>query len=174
MTHLAARYAGEFGVPPSRVMGSGTMLDTARFRVLWGVAWGSIPAYPRLRGRGAWRFGGVDLVTGHCWWHATGRVLSPARGGTGRAVRRQIDDLVRNAAYDIIEGKGSTYYGIGSALARIIDAILRDQRSILTVCTPVAEMAGVCDVTISLPHLLGRTAQWPVFRCRSARTNRPR
>ena len=36
-----------------------------------------------------------------------------------------------------------------------MDAILRDQRSILTVCTPVAQVAGVCDVTISLPHLVG-------------------
>jgi L-lactate dehydrogenase len=36
-----------------------------------------------------------------------------------------------------------------------VDAVLRDQRSILTVCTPVAQVAGVCDVTLSLPHLVG-------------------
>jgi L-lactate dehydrogenase len=67
----------------------------------------------------------------------------------------RIDEAVRRAAYRIIEGKGATYYGIGSALARICEAILQDQRSILTVCTPTAEVAGVADVTVSLPHLVG-------------------
>jgi L-lactate dehydrogenase len=62
---------------------------------------------------------------------------------------------VRRAAYHIISGKGATYYGIGSALARICDAILHDQRSILTVCTPTADVGGVADVTVALPHLLG-------------------
>jgi L-lactate dehydrogenase len=71
------------------------------------------------------------------------------------SVRQEIEHRVRDAAYHIIEGKGSTYYGIGAALARIVDAILRDQRSILTVCTPVARVVDVCDVTISLPHLVG-------------------
>ncbi|HVO69428.1 MAG TPA: L-lactate dehydrogenase, partial [Aggregatilineaceae bacterium] len=62
---------------------------------------------------------------------------------------------VRMAAYRIIEGKGATYYGIGSALARIVNVILRDQRSLLTVCTPSVEVVGVPDVTVALPNLLG-------------------
>ena len=62
---------------------------------------------------------------------------------------------MRDAAYSIIEGKGSTHYGIGSALARIVEVILGDQRSLLTVCTPVEVVAGVKDVTMSLPHLVG-------------------
>jgi L-lactate dehydrogenase len=62
---------------------------------------------------------------------------------------------VRQATYAIIAGKGSTNFGIGSSLARITAVILGDQRSLLTVCTPVAEVAGVEDVTISLPHLVG-------------------
>jgi L-lactate dehydrogenase len=70
-------------------------------------------------------------------------------------VMDDIEQQVRSAAYQIIEGKGSTYYGIGSALARIVDVILDDQRAILTVCTPMAEVCGACDVTVSLPHLLG-------------------
>jgi L-lactate dehydrogenase len=70
-------------------------------------------------------------------------------------VRQDIDGKVRRAAYTIIGGKGATYYGIGSALARILDVILHDQRSILTVCTPAADVAGVQDVTVSLPRLLG-------------------
>jgi L-lactate dehydrogenase len=70
-------------------------------------------------------------------------------------IRQQIDTNVRRAAYQIISGKHATYYGIGSALARITDAILHDQRSILTVCAPVAEVAGVKNVTVALPHLVG-------------------
>jgi L-lactate dehydrogenase len=62
---------------------------------------------------------------------------------------------VRRAAYHIIEGKGATYYGIGSAIARITEVILQDERSILTVCTPMPDVAGVKDVTVSLPNLVG-------------------
>ena len=62
---------------------------------------------------------------------------------------------MRHAAYHIIEGKGATYYGIGSALARIVEAILEDQRAILTVCTPTDDVAGVKDVTVALPRLVG-------------------
>jgi L-lactate dehydrogenase len=68
---------------------------------------------------------------------------------------KAIDDQVRHVAYRIIAGKGATYYGIASALARIVEIILRDQRAILTVCTPVDEVAGVKDITVSLPNLLG-------------------
>ena len=62
---------------------------------------------------------------------------------------------VRGAAYTIIGGKGATYYGIGSALARIVDVVLHDQRAILTVCTPTADVVGVRNVTVSLPRLVG-------------------
>ena len=71
------------------------------------------------------------------------------------AVRAEIDAGVRRAAYTIIAGKGATYYGVGSALARIVDAILRDQRSVLTVCTPSRRVAGVDDVTVALPQVVG-------------------
>jgi L-lactate dehydrogenase len=72
-----------------------------------------------------------------------------------QTIRDQIDHNVRNAAYHIIGGKGATYYGIGSALARIADVILHDQRAILTICTPVSDIAGVANVTVALPHLVG-------------------
>ena len=64
---------------------------------------------------------------------------------------------MRRAAYSIIAGKGATYYGIGSALARIVDAILHDQRSILTVCAPTEDVQGVKNVTVSLPRIVGGT-----------------
>jgi L-lactate dehydrogenase len=66
-----------------------------------------------------------------------------------------IDERVRRAAYHIIEGKGATYYGIGSAIARIVEVILQDERSLLTVCTRTEDVAGVKDVTVSLPNLVG-------------------
>jgi L-lactate dehydrogenase len=71
------------------------------------------------------------------------------------ADRAEIDERVRRAAYHIIEGKGATYYGIGSALARITESVIEDQRSILTVCTPTESVAGVSDVTVALPRLVG-------------------
>jgi L-lactate dehydrogenase len=71
------------------------------------------------------------------------------------AVRTAIDEKVRRAAYAIIQGKGATYYGIGSALARIVDVILHDQRSILTVCAQAAEIVDIQDVTLALPRLVG-------------------
>jgi L-lactate dehydrogenase len=77
--------------------------------------------------------------------------------------KNEIDNSVRHAAYTIISGKGATYYGIGSALARIVEVILNDQRSILTVCSPVDEIAGVSDVAISLPHLVGGEGSLATF-----------
>jgi L-lactate dehydrogenase len=156
MTHVASECAREAGVSPSRVIGSGTTLDTARFRTLLG------------------RFLDVDPRNIHAYVigeHGDSEVLVWSRvtiAGMpleefcrhrgmqlGDSVRREIDRQVRGAAYEIIAGKGATYYGVGAALARITDTILKDQRAILTVSTTMAEVEGVCDVTLSLPHLIG-------------------
>lgn len=156
MTHLAARYAAEHGVAPNRVIGSGTTLDTARFRVLLGRHLGIDAQH--VHGYVVGEHGDSEVLT---WSLVTvgGMPLTEfcRRNDIelNEAVRQQIDHQVRSAAYHIVEGKGSTYYGIGAALARIVDVILRDQRSILTISTPVSQVLDVCDVTISLPHLLG-------------------
>jgi L-lactate dehydrogenase len=156
MTHLAARYAAEHGVPPSRVIGSGTTLDTARFRVLLGRRLGVDPQHIHAYVVG--EHGDSEVLT---WSLVTvgGMPLAEFCRQQGvvldNALRQEIDHQVRDAAYLIIEGKGSTYYGIGAALARITDAVLKDQRAILTISTPVAEVLDVCDVTIALPHLIG-------------------
>ena len=55
----------------------------------------------------------------------------------------------------LMTGKTATYYGIGSALARIVKVILHDQRAVMTVCLPSPEVAGVTNVTLSLPRLVG-------------------
>lgn len=156
MTHLAARYAGEHGLPPGRVLGSGTTLDTARFRVLLGRQLGVDPQHIHAYVVG--EHGDSEVLT---WSLVTvgGMPLADFCRQNGitldETVRQEIEHRVRDAAYTIVDGKGATYYGIGAALARIVDAILRDQRAILTVCTPAARVLDVCDVTVSLPHLVG-------------------
>lgn len=156
MTHVAARYAAEMGVGPGRVFGSGTTLDTARFRALLGQHLGVDPQYAHAYVVGehgdsevlAWsavRVGGMTLED-----------FCSLRGiELDQATRANIDERVRRAAYRIIEGKGATYYGIGSALARIVEVVLGDERAVLTVCAPLAQVAGVSDVTLALPRLVG-------------------
>ncbi len=156
MTHLTARYAADFGLASQQVIGSGTTLDTARFRALLGRHLGVDPHHVHAYVLG--EHGDSEVLA----WSEVGIGGIPlpefcvAQGGEVTAqVKAQIDEQVRKAAYRIIEGKGATYYGIGSALARIVNVILRDQRAILTVCTPQQEVAGVRDVTVSLPNLVG-------------------
>jgi L-lactate dehydrogenase len=156
MTHVAAKAAAPFGVPGTRVIGSGTALDTARFRALLGRHLGVDSQHVHAYVVG--EHGDSEVLT---WSIATVGGLPVDQFCRRRIPCREceensrIDDAVRRAAYRIIEGKGATYYGIGSALARIVEVILRDQRSILTVCTPTKNVAGVEDVTVSLPHLVG-------------------
>ena len=155
MTHLTAQIAVEMGIAKNRVLGSGTTLDTARFRAMLG------------------RHLGVDSYHVHAYVlgeHGDSEVLTWSIVGVGgipletflmrsgvkldEATRQEIDQGVRRAAYHIINGKGATYYGIGSALARIVDVILHDQRSIMTVCAPLDSIVGVNDVTISMPRMV--------------------
>jgi L-lactate dehydrogenase len=156
MTHLAARFAEACDVPPGRVFGSGTTLDTARFRSLVGVHCGVDPHHVHAYVIG--EHGDSEVLT---WSSATvcGMTLeafAKLRGiALSKAIREQVDQAIRQAAYTIIGGKGATYYGIGSALARIVDVILHDQRSILTVCCPTADVVGVKNVTVALPRLVG-------------------
>ena len=156
MTHLAARFASEMGVAAGRVFGSGTTLDTARFRSLLGAHCGIDAQHVHAHVIG--EHGDSEVLT---WSLASvgGMPLAAFARMRGvdltAAVRRDIDERVRRAAYTIIGGKGATYYGIGCALARIVDVVLHDQRAILTVCAPAADVLGVKDVTVSLPRLVG-------------------
>jgi L-lactate dehydrogenase len=156
MTHIAGEIAANCGVPTSRVIGSGTTLDTARFRTLLGDHFGVDSRHVHSHVIG--EHGDSEVLT---WSLATISGLSLQEFSEVRGieldavVRDEIDERVRRAAYRIIEGKGATYYGIGSALARIVDVILHDQRSILTICSRIENVAGIFDVTISMPHLLG-------------------
>jgi L-lactate dehydrogenase len=156
MTHLAVRFARDCGVRAGRVLGSGTTLDTARFRSLLGERCGVDPHHVHAHVIG--EHGDSEVLT---WSLAAVAGMSleefvRRRGiDLSEAVRQEIDRKVRGAAYSIINGKGATYYGIGSALARIVDVILHDQRSGLTVGAPIADLMGIRNVTVSLPRLVG-------------------
>jgi len=156
MTYLAAKYAAELGVPSSRIVGSGTTLDTARFRTLLGIHLGVDPQH--VHGYVIGEHGDSEVLT---WSLVTvgGMPLEKfcklQNVKVDDECKNYIDERVRKAAYIIIEGKGATYYGIGSALARIVKTVLYDQRTILTLTTPVEDIAGVKNVSVSLPHLLG-------------------
>ena len=156
MTHLAAQYAAECGVPSQRVLGSGTTLDSARFRTLLAARCGVDPHHVHAYVVG--EHGDSEVLT---WSLATVGTLPLEEFARlrqvplGDAERQEVDRKVRCAAQEIICGKAATYYGIGSALARIVEVILHDQRSILTVCTPEIDVHGVRDVTVSLPRLIG-------------------
>jgi L-lactate dehydrogenase len=156
MTHLAAHFAKEFGVPQTRVIGSGTTLDTARFRALLGRHFEVDPQHVHAYVVGehgdsevlAWSQASIAGLSLDEFARVHGKPLS-------KQEREKIDENVRRAAYQIIAGKGATYYGIGSAVARIVDVLLHDQRAILTVCTRIAGVAGCENVTMALPHLVG-------------------
>lgn len=156
MTHIAAHYAAKMGVPSHRVIGTGTTLDTARMRTLLGrhlkVDSQHIHAYV-LGEHGDSELLPWSLVT------VGGIPLDEFCSDEEISICPDdyavIDEKVRRAAYHIIDGKGATYYGIGSAIARIVEVIQQDERSILTVCTPTPDVAGVHDVTVSLPNLVG-------------------
>jgi len=156
MTHLAAHFAADFGVPHTRVFGSGTTLDTARFRTLVGRHFDVDPQHVHAYVIG--EHGDSEVLV---WSQATiaglsldefvqvhGSPLTPDK-------RREIDENVRRAAYQIIAGKGATYYGIGSAVARIVDVVLHDQRAILTICSRITGVPDCDGLTLALPHLVG-------------------
>lgn len=156
MTHLAARLAAEHGVPKARVFGSGTTLDTARLRALLGnhlgVASSHVHGYV-IGEHGdsevvAWSLITIGVIPLEDYCRAQNVPMSDA-------IRKEIAQQVRQAAYTIIEGKGATYYGIGSVLARIVKAVLSNERALLTVCSPMPDVVGVKNVTLALPHIVG-------------------
>jgi L-lactate dehydrogenase len=138
-------------LPSERVIGSGTILDTARFRTLLaehlGLAPHSVHAYV-LGEHGdsevlAWssgKIGGVPVIE---FAEQIGRRITDD-------VKARIDDGVRRAAYRIIEGKGATYYGIGAGIARIANAIRDDEGAVLT----LSNIEGLNGVSLSLPRVL--------------------
>ncbi len=156
MTHLAAHLAAECGVPSTRVIGSGTTLDTARFRSLVAEKIDVDPHH--IHGYVIGEHGDSEVLT---WSLVTvGAVpldvfCDHSNMAIDVATREKIGEQVRRAGYDIIAAKGATYYGVSSALARITQTIMNDQRGVLTVSTRLPDVAGVPNVSLSMPQVVG-------------------
>ncbi|HEY0605089.1 MAG TPA: L-lactate dehydrogenase [Herpetosiphonaceae bacterium] len=153
MTHLSVQISG---LPATRVFGSGTILDTARFRYLLGEHYTvdprSVHAY--IVGEhgdselGLWSLANIAGVRLRDFKSTTGK-------GYDEAALEEIFKQTRDAAYAIIERKGATYYAIGLGLLTIVEAILRDQHTVLTVSSLMSGQYGVSDICISLPTIVG-------------------
>ncbi len=153
LTYVALKISG---LPANRVIGSGTLLDSARFRFLLSrhceVAAQNVHAY--IIGE----HGDSEVPA----WSATNVAGMPFEefcvgcGLVGCTPGRKdaIFDNVKNAAYRIIEDKGATYYAVGLAVRRIVQAIVRDERAVLEVSSLMQGQHGVEDVCLSLPTVV--------------------
>ena len=152
------------GLPPARVFGSGTVLDSSRLRWMLservGVAISNVHAlivgehgdseFPLWSQA---RIGPISLAD---WMLARGATGSAANGSVpfSEAEFESIADEVKNAAYKVIEGKGATNYAIGLSGARIVEAVLRDEGAILPVSSVLTDYRGVSGVALSVPSVI--------------------
>ena len=153
LTYAAWRLSG---FPKERVIGSGTVLDTARFKYLLGehLQLDSRSIHAFIIGEhgdseiAAWSSANVSGVPIH--------KVCEMRGFVDHEYEtKRLAEEVKNAAYEIINKKGATYYGIGMAVKRICEAIIRDERSILPVSTLMTGQFGLEDVCLSMPAMVG-------------------
>ncbi len=143
-------------LPPGRVIGSGTILDTGRFRSLLGDHLGVAPLSVHAYVLGEhgdsevliWSSAQVGGIPVHDFAAQADRPLN-------EEVKARIEEEVRGAAYRIIAGKGATYFGIGAGIARIIRSVRADERRILTVSSVCREVREYRGVSLSLPRLIG-------------------
>jgi len=155
LTYLALKRSGW---ERNRVLGSGTVLDSARLRYLLsglcGVDVHNIHAYV-LGEHGDSEFAAWSMT------HVSGMpmdALCPICGNcqNWQAEKQRLEKEARETAYRILEDKGSTCFGIGMALVRIVSAILRGENSVLTVSILLDGEYGQKDVCLSVPCVVGR------------------
>jgi L-lactate dehydrogenase len=153
---VLAQFAQEFsGLPVGRVVGSGTVLDSARLRAMLGRHLGVEPR--SIHAHVVGEHGDSEIAA----WSSARVAGVPVREfceGAGIECP-DFDELlrrVRRAAPDIIERKGYTSYAIASCVARICEAVLRDERSVLPVSTRLTGQYGIDGVYLSLPCVVGR------------------
>ena len=154
LTEITRRLSG---FPPSRVIGSGTVLDSARLKYLLGrrLAVDSRNVHAFIIGEhgdselpvfSSANISGIDLDS---FCEAKPRDLSDS----------ELDKIfieVRDAAYGIIRAKGATYYAIAEAVRRIVTAIVRDEQTILPVSVAADGHYGLHQISLSLPAVVGR------------------
>jgi L-lactate dehydrogenase len=153
----------ETGLPPERIFASGTVLDTSRLR--WklgeraGVSTASVHAY--IVGE----HGDTEFPL---WSRATIGTVPILEWETAEHPRFTLSELqeiavdVRDAAYKVILGKGATNYAIGLSSARIVEAILRDERAVMPVSTVLRDFHGLDGVALSVPSIVSAKGAFPI------------
>ncbi|MBI5538220.1 MAG: L-lactate dehydrogenase [Deltaproteobacteria bacterium] len=143
--------------PRERVIGAGTVLDTARFRHELGRLCSVDP-----RNVHAYVIGehGDSEVPVWSLANVAGIAVKPdcgaCRSGCGQSDLDRVFETVKNAAYDIIRLKGATYFAVALGTTRMVEAIVRDQNTVVTASTLLEGQYGIRDVCLSLPLVLGR------------------
>ena len=145
------------GMPANRVIGSGTVLDTARFKYILGEHLGVDPrnVHARIVGEhgdsevAVWSTANISGIPLHDFCELRGHFQHE------ESMQRIADD-VKNSAYEIIKKKKATYYGIAMSVKRICEAIARDEKPILPVSNYQDGEYGLEDVVLSMPAVVGR------------------
>lgn len=153
LTQLALR---QLNWPRQRVIGSGTVLDTARFRSMLshhcGIDTRNVHAY--VLGEH-----GDSEVAAWSMTHIAGIPMKDycaiCQGCDSKKTHKELAKRVRDSAYHIIDYKGSTYYAIGLSMRRISEAILRNEHSILTISLLLQGEYGIDDICLSVPCVIG-------------------
>ena len=140
------------GFPKERVIGSGTVLDTARLRSLLGKYFGIDGR--NVEGYVLGEHGDSEFVT----WSSlmVGSIPVKSFSEQNSINETVIAEDVKNCAYEVIKRKGATAFSVAIALTRIVEAIIRDEKSILTVSTLLNDYYGVSDAYLSVPTILGK------------------
>jgi len=144
------------GLPAHRVLGSGTILDTARFRYLLGQHF-EVDAR-RVHGLILGEHGDTEVPIWSLANIAGIRLREYCRLHSLPYDEQVFDTIfteTRDAAYKIIERKGATYYAVAVGLMQIVESIVRDQKTVLTTSTLVNGAYGISDVYLSLPTIVG-------------------
>lgn len=154
MTRVAIELSG---FSKERVIGSGTVLDSARYRTLLGYHLGvsprSIHAYVLGEHGDSEVLIWSSAVAGSEQVEDLAQKISKPLSSE---VKMQIDDCVRNAAYQIIAGKGATNYGIAGAMCRICEAISNNEYAILSLSTFHKQLEGSKNICLSYPCVIGK------------------
>lgn len=141
-------------LPATRVIGTGTMLDSARFKTILsrqlGVSTRSISSYVLGEHGDSSVINWSSVYIGGI---ALDDFCKQAKVSLPKTTRKTIEHRVKNAAYEIIQGRGATWDGIGAAVADLLHAIINDEKRILT--TSVVDGVGKTSVAMSLPRIIG-------------------
>ena len=165
LSYAAYKFSGK---PASEVIGSGTVLDTARFRFLLSQHCNIDPhnVHAYILGEhgdseiAVWS----KAMIGGVYFHDYCLICEKKRVCRGEQEFSEILSEVRNSAYKIIEKKGETSYGIGLALVRITQAILNNENAVLPVSSLITDYLGISDVYLSVPSILNRAGVRGVLR----------